>query len=178
MVISFKNATPLCDFPRDQIEAGNHRQLGNPSGAEMYMPPAWKLIPPQGRWVGITRQLPPIEGNEIARIPGRAFYARVAPGADDRGFQSDGTYKVILRGLPDGDVYLWPYEYVPLSVESLIDGWQSKELRFHPLRLDSARLNAITFYARSRGIALEAAAVMALGSVYEPVGWFEQVGGH
>ena len=42
-----------------------------------------------------------------------------------------------------------------------------------PLNIEAARLNEVTFYCRSRGIGLAEAAVMALGSLEEPVGWFE-----
>lgn len=51
--------------------------------------------------------------------------------------------------------------------------WSDGELIFHPSRIDDVRFSEIAFYARSRGIGLADAAVMALGTLTGPVGWFE-----
>ena len=142
---------------------------------EMHIP-GHKAIPAVGCWVGITRELPTIRGNKIVRSSGGGvFWAERPSGAGDDGMMPDGTHKAVLRGLPDGDVYLWPFEYTVLDVETILRHWQSGGLLAHPLNVDPARLSMVSFYARSRGIGLEDAVVMALGELSGPVAWFERV---
>jgi hypothetical protein len=146
---------------------------GDPANMEVYDPREKSRIPDAGAWAMIVRQLPPIEGglNENLRV-GRLFYLEQIEGTDDAGFLRNGTYKALCRS-PWGDLHLWPYEYSTFDTADVVSLWASGELVFHPLNIDSARLSEIAFYARSRGIGLADAAVMALGTLAGPVGWFE-----
>lgn len=143
------------------------------AGMEVYQPGESALVPESGAWAMIRRLLPPLEGriDEKMRV-GRIFWIERVENTDEEGFRPDGTYKVKCQS-PWGEVCLWPYEYATVTVPNLMDYWQAGEMIFHPLNIDQARLNDVTFYARSRGIGLAEAAVMALGSLDEPVGWFE-----
>lgn len=145
----------------------------HPANAEVYDPSDDKIVPADGAWALIIRQLPAIEGqiDQHVRV-GRVFYIERLDGTDDRGFLASGQYKVISH-TPWGDVQLWPYEYSIIAPQTLIELWQAGELLFHPTAVDKARFNEVAFYARSRGIGLADAAVIALGTLTGSVGWFE-----
>lgn len=145
----------------------------HPCNDLVYAPTAKQRIPKTGAWIMVTRQLPPMERrlDEHARV-GRVFWAEHVGGADDYGFTPDGTYKAVLRAT-EGDLTVFPYEYSRIEATALTELWAAGELVFHALNIEPGRLNTITFYARSRGIAFADAVVMALGTVSGPVGWFE-----
>lgn len=146
--------------------------FGEPANRLVYDPDASQRIR-NGSWVMITRRLPPIEGQIDKHIRvGRLFFAEHMPNADEFGFLPDGTYKIKCNS-PWGTVCLWPYEYSAVSIESLLDMWTEGDLTFHPVNLDQVKFNEVAFYARSRGISLGDAAVMALGTLSGAVGWFE-----
>lgn len=146
---------------------------GEPCNREVYRPGDKQLIPPTGQWAMITRQLPPLEGRIDEHFGvGRIFYLEHLSDSDAQGYRPDGTYKVICHS-PWGDVCLWPYEYSALPVETIISLWSLGEIEFHPINIESGRLNEVVFYCRSRGIGLADAAVMALGTFSGSVGWFE-----
>ena len=147
--------------------------FGNTANSLVYDPGEKQRIPKDGAWVMITRELPPMEKNLQKHIRvARVFYAEHDGEADEFGFLPDGSYKVVCRS-PWADMKLWPYEYSTIDAPSLLDLWQSKEMIFHPMNVQLARFNDIVFYARSRGIGLPDAMVMALGTFKGPVGWFE-----
>jgi hypothetical protein len=140
---------------------------------DVYDPSETQRVKKGGSWAIIVRSLPSIEGNIDRHVsPGRVFYLEHDASADDVGFLPNGSYKVVLHSVW-GDVWLFPYEYRVLSTELILKMWEAGELTFNPARIDMARLNEITFYARSRGIPLAVAAVMALGTVEGNIGWFE-----
>lgn len=145
----------------------------DPANREIYNPLPQSRVPESGAWALITRQLPPIEGriDEHVRV-GRIFYVERLDATDLTGFKPDGTYKVRLRS-PWGEVHLYPYEYSTIEVATVLSMWTEDELVFHPSNMEPARLSEVTFYARSRGIGLADAMVMALGTLVGPVGWFE-----
>ncbi len=120
----------------------------------------------------IVRQLPPIEKGfrETIRV-GRVFYIEHVSEADEVGFSPGGKYKVLCNS-PWGSVCLWPYEYSVIDTAKLLSLWESKELVFHPIA-ENVRFTDALFYVRSRGIAIQDAMVMVLGSFKGPVGWFE-----
>ncbi len=155
----------------------------DPANSEVYAPRESSLVAETGAWAMIRRALPALEGrvDQHFRI-GRVFWVQQIAETDAEGFRPDGMYKVKCPS-PWGEVCFWPYEYSVISTESLMAAWQDGELIFHALNMEAARLDDVVFYARSRGISLEVAAVMALGAVSEdddedtemagPVGWFE-----
>lgn len=145
----------------------------DPANADVYNPRDHQRVPKAGAWAIITRQLPPIENriNEQVRVA-RIFYVEHVGNADDFGFAPNGSYKVKCRS-PWGDVCLWPYEYSVMDPAKIVALWQSGDIVFHPTSTTEAAFNAIVFYARSRGIALADAMVMAVGTLVGPVGWFE-----
>lgn len=145
----------------------------DPANAEIYDPGPRQRVPEGGAWAMITRQFPGIEGaiDKKVRV-GRIFYLEHENNADKFGFLPDGTYKVKLHS-PWGDVSLFPYEYAVQPVDSVMLMWQEKELIFHPTNVELGRMNDIVHYARSRGIGLADALVMALGTLRGAVGWFE-----
>lgn len=147
--------------------------FGDPANLEVYDPRASQRLPPEGAWSMITRELPPLEGrlDEQLRV-GRIFFLERLENADASGFLPGGLYKVRCRS-PWGDLCLWPYEYAVLGATTVIELWSAEEIVFHPTNIDQARFSDIAFYARSRGIGLGEAAVMALGTLAGPVGWFE-----
>lgn len=146
---------------------------GNPANAEVVDPRPSQRVPEGGGWVLITRELPPLEGGMDTHVRvGRCFYAQHLANADAIGFLPDGRYKVRLE-TPWGTLHLWPYEYTTIDPAALLAMWQSGEMVFHATDMEPARLNAVVFYARSRGIGLADAMVMALGTLAGPVGWFE-----
>lgn len=147
---------------------------GSPDNGLVYNPGDRQRIGASGSWVMITRALPAIEGGIDREIRvGRVFYVERDANADDAGFLPGGTYKVHLRS-PWGDLCLWPYEYATIDTEELTRSWADGELIFHPQRIDTAQFNEIAFYARTRGIKLADAAVMALGTLQASgIGWFE-----
>jgi len=143
------------------------------AGAEIYDPAPSSRLPEVGSWAMITRRLPAIEGgvDKHFRV-GRCFYLERSGNTDSKGFGPRGIYKVKCHS-PWGDVSLFPYEYSTISIPMLIELWGSGELIFHPTAVDPLRLNQVVFYARSRGLSLADAAVLALGTITAPVGWFE-----
>jgi len=144
-----------------------------PEDLDVYDPRPNQRVPKPGAWAMIVRPLPPLErGLHEEVTPGRCFWVTHQGGADEHGFAPDGRYKV-LTNTPWGEVALWPYEYTVIPPERLIAYWTEEALQFHPLDMESAQFNAIVFYARSRGIGLADAAVMALGTLSGRVGWFE-----
>lgn len=146
---------------------------GDPANLEVYDPAPNKRIPESGAWGLITRKLPALEGGVDANIRvGRIFYLERVPNSDSEGFIKGGLYKALLRS-PWGDLHVWPYEYSVIEPVVLTSMWSDGELIFHPLHIDSARFQEIAFYARSRGVGLADAAVMALGTLTGNVGWFE-----
>lgn len=146
---------------------------GDPANMEVYDPGHKQLIPEAGAWGLITRKLPPLEGrvDENIRV-GRIFYLERQSNSDSKGFVKGGVYKALLRS-PWGELHLMPYEYSTIEPVAIVRMWSDGELIFHPLRIDGARFQEIAFYARSRGIGLADAAVMALGTLSGSVGWFE-----
>jgi len=154
-------------------QRGAFNELIDPANIEVYTPRVSQLIAKEGAWVMITRALPPMEENinEHFRVA-RVFYVNRLPSTDAEGFLLDGTYKVICHS-PWGDVCLWPYEYATIDVRVVLELWQAGELIFHPTDMEAGRFNDIVFYARSRGIGLADAMVMALGTFQASIGWFE-----
>lgn len=145
----------------------------NPCNSDVYAPAEKQLVPQDGAWAMITRELPPMELTLDEHVTiGRVFYLEHCSNADREGFLPDGSYKVLTHS-PWGDVWLWPYEYTVIRPEVIIDLWTHGGLVFHPINVQSSTLNAIVFYARSRGISLHDATVMALGTMKGPVGWFD-----
>lgn len=146
---------------------------GDPANLEVYDPGPRQRLPEAGAWGLITRKLPPLESAVDKEIKvGRIFYLERLPNTDADGFIKGGLYKALLRS-PWGELHLWPYEYSTIEPLAVISMWSEGELIFHPLRIDDARLQEIAFYARTRGIGLADAAVMALGTLTGNVGWFE-----
>lgn len=139
----------------------------------VYDPGEKQRIPKSGAWIMITRRLPPMEFrlDEKVRV-GCVYWATHDEGTDAAGFNLDGQYKVKLT-TPWGDVWLWPYEYSIIEPQEIVACWAAGELLFHATNMDPNTLNAQTFYARSRGISLADATVMALGTLSANVGWFE-----
>lgn len=147
--------------------------LGVDPANRMVYDPGKSKIPQDGAWVMITRQLPPMEHrlNKKVRV-GRIFWVGQHEESDDFGFLFNGTYKVFCQ-TEWGSLWLWPYEYSPIEVESILIMWQADEIVFHPVNMELGRLNDIIYYARAKGISLQDATVMALGTIKGPVGWFE-----
>lgn len=148
----------------------------NPADREVMEPPANKRITKDGGWAMIIRKLPPIEkGFQGTMRVGRVFYIEHTGEADDAGFTPGGKYKVLCNS-PWGSVCLWPYEYSVMDTTKLFSLWESKELIFHPLA-ENVRFSDALHYVRSRGVSLEDAMVMVLGTLKGPVGWFEPAPG-
>lgn len=146
---------------------------GHPANDEMHDPREKSRIPKEGAWVLIIRALPPIAGDLDKQIRvGRVFFAEHCDGADEKGFQQNGTYKVRIQS-EWGDVCLWPYEYSMIEPLEVIKMWQDGAMIFHPVNMEAARFDQVTFYLRSRGIPMAQAVVMTLGSILAPIGWFE-----
>lgn len=144
----------------------------NPLELMSYDPPEQARLPEEGAWVLVLRELPPLQEDVHLKVtPGRVFWATRQPGCDAFGFSSHGTYKALAR-TPWGAVGLWPYEYSTIATDRILAYWEAKELVFHPTA-ENLRFTDALFYIRSRGIALEDAMVMALGTMKGPVGWFE-----
>ena len=163
----------MSDLKKDGLHASDHFTHVNPADAQAFDPDESKRISKDGAWVMITRRLPPIEGSFDEKIRvGRIFYVVHSRDADDAGFCPNGRYKVLLQS-PWGDLGLWPYEYSVMPTDTIIALWGDGEVIFHPTNLSNAAFNDIVFYARSRGIGLANAAVMALGTLKGNVGWFE-----
>lgn len=155
------------------IEQEGHWRGADPANFLVVDPGPKGLIPKEGAWIMITRQLPPMEYGMAEKVRvGCVFWAVHGYGTDEQGFDPSGKYKVKLT-TEWGDVYLWPYEYSRMDPEHIVRCWADEELIFHPMRMDAATLNSQTFYARSRGIPLAAATVMSLGTLSANVGWFE-----
>lgn len=148
--------------------------FGNALNGEVYNPHENQLIAEVGSWVMIRRQLPPMEREMDQHITiGRVFWAERTTGTDEEGFNlKDGTYKVLCRS-PFGELCLWPYEYIVLDATYLTAAWQDGALAFNPTGLSEAQFTDQMFYCMSRGIGRADAAVMCLGSLSGPIGWFE-----
>jgi hypothetical protein len=153
----------------------------NPANISVYDPEPKQIIAKSGAWIMITRQLPPIEGGLDKKVRvGRIFYAWHHEDADEKGFRPTGLYMVRMVAPSDGgesarELSLYPYEYSAMSIESILGMWAAGEIRFHPRNIDLAQMNSVVFYARSRGIPVVDAMVMALGTLNGDVGWFEPV---
>jgi hypothetical protein len=172
--VVLRDSYELSEEEKDEKDEVN-AQFGasNAWNRAMYDPAENQRVPKTGAWAIIMQALPAIEGGVDREVrPGRVFFLEQSDGADAQGFLSNGSYKVVLHS-PWGDVWLWPHEYRVLPTATILALWATRDLTFHPTRIDSARMNEITFYARSRGIALADAAVMALGTIEGPIGWFE-----
>lgn len=147
--------------------------FGSPLNLDVYQPPVSSLVSPEGSWVMVKRPLPPMENDLHEHVTiGRVFWATHPENADEEGFSPDGKYLMNVT-TPFGDLKLWPYEYTVFEPLRLLELWQAKELVFHAVGDQSMNLDDVLFYARSRGIALADALVMALGSIKGPIGWFE-----
>jgi hypothetical protein len=148
-------------------------QRVDPANMDVYDPRESQRIPKEGAWAMIVRKLPGLEGavDQHIRVA-RCFFLEHEGDADDAGFTPSGMYRVNLNS-PWGTVKLYPYEYAKIEVETLLTLWQQGELVFHPTNMEPGRLNDQVFYARSRGIGLADAMVMALGTVKGNIGWFE-----
>jgi hypothetical protein len=170
-----KKGEPRVGFALTEAEVDSRVSVlcGDPANVEVYDPRPKSRLPEGGAWGLITRKLPALEGGVDREIRvGRIFYLERQPNSDGEGFNSQGLYKALLRS-PWGDLHVWPYEYSTIEPLALTEMWSAGELVFHPLRVDDARFQEIAFYARSRGIGLADAAVMALGTLSGNVGWFE-----
>lgn len=166
----------LSDAAKEGFASVSRFWCVDPANAEIYNPGERQRIPATGAWAMVTRQLPPLEGrmDQEMRV-GRVFHVeRSGTNTDAVGFAPDGSYKVLCHS-PWGDVCLWPYEYSTITTATLVELWATGELVFHPLRVEAARFSEVVFYARSRGLPLADAAVMALGAeeFAGGIGWFE-----
>ncbi len=128
-------------------------------------------IPREGAWVMILR--PPYVTSRARLKMGEIYYAKHLAQADQYGFLPHGRYQVQIETVRGGTIILEAYEYSRFTVPEVLNLWQKKEIVFHPTNIQLSRFNDIVHYARSRGIGLEDAMVMALGSIQENVGWFE-----
>lgn len=147
--------------------------FGSPLNEEVYDPQKNQVISKTGGWAMIRRPLPAIENGLDEEVTvGRIFWVEHSEGADDEGFLPDGRYKVRCFS-SKGDVYLWPYEYIILDTDYILSAWLEGFVTFHPTGVAESQLSDQLFYARSRGISLGDAMVMALGTISGPVGWFE-----
>lgn len=152
-----------------RVELGPSPSLNRQS----YDPDERQVLPKDGAWIMVIRPLPPLVGGLDEHIrPGRFFFAERDPGGDEDGFCADGTYKAVVQS-EWGEVKLFPYEYARMETDFILQCWQAEEIRFHPLHIEAARLNEVTFYAMSRGVPLASAVVMALGTLNTNIGWFE-----
>ena len=166
-------SAPALSFELDRDDWWATTLRGDPANLDVYDPGQRQRVPPGGAWAMIVRRLPPLGGGVDRHLRvGRLFFLEHLSEADDAGFLPDGRYKVMCRS-PWGDVHLYPYEYSVFEPAAVVDLWTAGEVVFHPLRIDGARLSEISFYARSRGIGLADAAVVALGALTGPIGWFE-----
>lgn len=165
----------------EAIEGRDARGFGfrtDPADRESYDAPKAKIIPKEGAWVIITRQLPPLEGElDKTVLVGRIFYALHHEDSDEQGFRPSGLYLLRLNSPENRDLYVFPYEYSVMDVATILKCWQDGEMDFHPRNVDLATMNNIVFYARARGISMADAMVMALGTLKGDVGWFEPKAG-
>jgi len=179
---SVKVERKLGSYKLDPVEAEQRSGIAwNVDRANLlaFDPTKKQKIPKTGAWVMITRRLPPIEGgiDEKVRV-GRMFYACHHDDADEEGFRPNGMYAVRITtpeeiGSQGRDLTILPYEYSIIPVEEILALWTTGEIIFHPRNVGRAQLDATVFYARSRGIAVADAMVMALGTLSGDVGWFE-----
>lgn len=165
---TFERTDDEKDFLCDRIS-----RFADQANGEVYNPGPKQRIPKGGAWAMITRKLPGIEGSIDQHIRvARFFFLEHCGEADQFGFLPDGRYMALCNS-SWGTVRLWPYEYSVVPVPSILEMWQDGEIIFHPVNVQLARFNDIVFYARSRGILLADAMVLALGTLKGPVGWFE-----
>lgn len=163
----------LSDEAKEGTQLANGLLWSDPANDDVFDPRPDQRIPKTGAWVMITRQLPAIERGLDKEIRvGRVFWATHDGAADEYGFIPSGMYRLLLQP-PSGDVYVLPYEYSVINPDVLIACWTLGELIFHPTKLDDAKFNSHVYYCRSRGIGLEDATVMVLGSITGNIGWFE-----
>lgn len=146
----------------------------DPANAWVTHPPEDRIVPKQGAWCIIQRQLPPMErGIDKLVTVGRVFWMEhVSSNCDEEGFQPDGTYSVLAK-TPFGEPRLFPYEYKRVSIEFLMEMTQAGGYSFTPMALGETFVNDVVFYAMARGIPRPQAMEMALGSLSGPVGWFD-----
>ena len=141
----------------------------NPLESDTYDPPQDRRLPSDGAWVMILR--PPMALARRFRFQrGQIFFATHEDGADEFGFLASGDYKVRIT-TPWGQCCLWPYEYSVMDPALIMSLKGEGELEFIPFT-KNAVLNDQVFYLRSRGIPLNDAMVMALGTLKSAVGWF------
>lgn len=173
--LTFERTEEEKEFLCERMTGGELAPRGfiDPANAEVYDPRESQRIPKGGAWCMITRKLPGIEGgiDEHIRV-GRFFFLEHVAEACQYGFLPNGMYMALCNS-PWGTVRLWPYEYSVVPTQSIIEMWQGEELIFHPTNVQLTRFNDIVHYARSRGIGIADAMVMALGTLKGPVGWFE-----
>lgn len=141
----------------------------NPLDSDIYDPPQDRRISSDGAWVMILRT--PFAFPKRFRFQrGQIFFATHEDGADEFGFMASGDYKIRIT-TPWGQCCLWPYEYSVMDPASIMPLKAEGELEFIPFT-KNAVLNDQVFYLRSRGIPLNDAMVMTLGTLKSAVGWF------
>ena len=143
-------------------------------GIWRWTPPENRIVAKTGSWGVMTTEALPVVSPFSEEITiGRVFFLQHQPGADNKGFNPDGTYSVVCRS-PWGDVVLWPWEYCVLKTETITELWSAGHLVFNAMQAAAeASVSDRMFYCMSRGIPRADAMVMALGDVTKPVGWFE-----
>jgi hypothetical protein len=162
----------------DDLDAARLERIGfdpfaDSANADVVDPREHQMVAKGGSWAMITRALPPMEFDLHKEVRvGRVFHVQHFSNADNLGFLPEGTYKVTCHA-PWHELTLWPYEYSVVPPVRLLDYWQEGALIFHPMGVEDGRFNDVVFYARSRGIDVADAMVMALGTLQGPVGWFE-----
>lgn len=155
-----------------EIQTDIETMSGHAAGAYVYSPRPDQMIPPDGAWVMITRELSPIERDLHKQfIVGGVFFAERLGETDAEGFPSDGRYRVRVNS-PWGEVVLWPYEYAVKDAVHVTELWGEGALEFTATSIEQARLNDVVFYCRQRCIGLADAMVMALGTLKGSVGYF------
>jgi hypothetical protein len=137
-----------------------------------YDPPESRQINKNGQYVMIidTEQLTRNDFDWIE--PGMTFYASHCDNTDSTGFNSSGYYKICIN-TPNGDIHLWPHEYVPFDFETLSRLYSQDELQLHAREYDQNDLTHDVHYMMSRGISAKQALAMALGNIKKNIGWFE-----
>lgn len=135
-----------------------------------YNPPARSRIPQTGGWAMLIRKPmfgPPLQ--DRLKV-GMVFWARHEENCDEFGFNQRGEYAVIIQS-PWAEFKLFPWEYSVMDTASLFGMWQNKEMAFRP-HIGITIFSDALFYVQSRGIGLEEALPMVLGTITGNVGWF------
>lgn len=140
----------------------------NPAQWEDFDPEPEKIIPEEGAWVTVIR--PP--HTAISVYFGETFWATRDENADQYGFVHGGMVKITIH-THRGDLCLFPHEYAVLGTDEITKFYAEGELIFHADEHYEHFLNQQLHYVRSRGIGLEQALPLVLGSLKENVGWFE-----